>query len=291
MPGVCLCHKEIDRFPSSSTAPKSEILGSIMGHIYRDLPEIPVPSDAKVNMKSKQVSKYYQLNGRRRRIVIGVYTEDGKMHVNDNFRVHYSELWEKYYGKIDPLNHLVCMGLYAAGLGIGSRTGLYQDLLDAFGPQSANAAMDFALYSLREQSSSAQLFQEAMETQMVFSRKPYGDARYSDFFRNTLTESKIHDFKIRWVKRFAEKKREVWLCIDGSNNDCAAVDSELAAFGNAKSHNHKPIVSYIWAVDSSDASPVTWFVNNGSTPDCKAFDEVIKFLGTYGIGVINRLSK
>ena len=63
-----------------------------MGHIYRDLPEIPVPSDAKVNMKSKQVSKYYQLNGRRRRIVIGVYTEDGKMHVNDNFRVHYSEL-------------------------------------------------------------------------------------------------------------------------------------------------------------------------------------------------------
>ena len=27
MPGVCLCHKEIDRFPSSSTAPKSEILG------------------------------------------------------------------------------------------------------------------------------------------------------------------------------------------------------------------------------------------------------------------------
>ena len=30
MPGVCLCHKEIDRFPSSSTAPKSEILGKKM---------------------------------------------------------------------------------------------------------------------------------------------------------------------------------------------------------------------------------------------------------------------
>ena len=27
MPGVCLCLKEIDLFPSSSTAPKSEILG------------------------------------------------------------------------------------------------------------------------------------------------------------------------------------------------------------------------------------------------------------------------
>ena len=30
MPGVCLCHKEIDRFPSSSTAPKSEILGFLL---------------------------------------------------------------------------------------------------------------------------------------------------------------------------------------------------------------------------------------------------------------------
>ena len=30
MPGVCLCHKEIDRFPSSSTAPKSEILGELV---------------------------------------------------------------------------------------------------------------------------------------------------------------------------------------------------------------------------------------------------------------------
>ena len=96
-----------------------------MGRIYRDLREIPMPSDTKFNRKSKQVSKYYQLNGSRRRIVVGVYTEDGKMHVNDNFRVHYPELWEKYYGKIDPLHHQVCMGLYAAGLGIGHYTGLY----------------------------------------------------------------------------------------------------------------------------------------------------------------------
>ena len=27
IPGVCLCHKEINRFLSSSTAPRSEILG------------------------------------------------------------------------------------------------------------------------------------------------------------------------------------------------------------------------------------------------------------------------
>ena len=101
----------------------------------------------------------------------------------------------------------------------------------------------------------------------------------------TLTESKIHDFKIRRLRRFAEQNRKVWLCIDGSNNDCVVENSELAAFGESKSHNSKPIVSYIWAVDASDARPVTWFVNNGSTPDCKAFDEVIKFLGDYGIGV------
>ena len=37
MPGVCLCHKEIDRFPSSSTAPKSEILGVVLAIIHQPL--------------------------------------------------------------------------------------------------------------------------------------------------------------------------------------------------------------------------------------------------------------
>ena len=39
MPGVCLCHKEIDRFPSSSTAPKSEILGKYLNNyiIYHNI--------------------------------------------------------------------------------------------------------------------------------------------------------------------------------------------------------------------------------------------------------------
>ena len=45
------------------------------------------------------------------------------------------------------------------------------------------------------------------------------------------------------------------------------------------------IVSYIWAVSALDGLPVTFAVNDGSTSDSKAFDEIITFLKAYGITV------
>lgn len=44
-------------------------------------------------------------------------------------------------------------------------------------------------------------------------------------------------------------------------------------------------MSYIWAVDAATGRPVTWFVNNGAMPDCKAIDEMIRALAASGIKV------
>lgn len=75
------------------------------------------------------------------------------------------------------------------------------------------------------------------------------------------------------------------LCIDGSNNDCAVKDSALVEKWHGKSHRETSIVSYIWAVDAATGRPVTWFVNNGAMPDCKAIDEMIRALAASGIKV------
>ncbi len=45
-----------------------------MGHIYTELPAIPVPNGCYVNWKSRQVSKYYYVNGKRHRHVVGYAT-------------------------------------------------------------------------------------------------------------------------------------------------------------------------------------------------------------------------
>ena len=142
------------------------------------------------------------------------------------------------------------------------------------------------MYSIRERSNTAQLFQEEMQDQMLFSRKPFSDSWYSKFFSSDLSDDRIHAFKTAWLKRCAQNgMKSVWLCIDGSNNDCEVSNSELVDVGHAKSHRETNIVSYIWAVDAHTGRPVTWFVNNGSMHDAKAIDEIVRFLAKSAIHV------
>lgn len=250
-----------------------------MGRIYRNLKEIPIPPEASLNHWDMKVSLYRIQDGKRRRMIIGAATSETMMIPNDNFRIKYPGLWQQYYGADTAALHKVHVGLYALCLSIGWKKGLYPDLQETFGPQYANAAMDFAMFSIRERSCTAQLFQDEMREQMLFSRAPYSDAWYSDFFTQKLTGERIRDFKTAWLKRCAANGiKSVWLCIDGSNNDCAVSNSALVATGHAKSHQETKIVSYIWAVDAETGRPVTWFVNNGAMHDAKAVDEVIRFL-------------
>ena len=257
-----------------------------MGRIYRNLKEIPIPAEGRLNHYDKKVSVYRKVNGQRRRTVIGAATSETTMIPNENFRIKFPELWREYYGPdLAPL-HQLRVGLYGLCLSIGWSTGLYVDLQETIGPQYANAAMDFAMYSIRERSSTAQLFRDEMQHQMLFSRKALSDSWYSEFFGRKLGADRIHAFKAAWLKRCtAQGKTSVWLCIDGSNNDCAVRGSALAGLGHAKSHRQTEIVSYMWAVDAHSGRPVTWFVNNGALHDSKAVDEVIRFLAASDINV------
>lgn len=258
-----------------------------MGHIYRNLREIPIPDGGRINHYDMKVSVYRTVDGKRRRTIIGAATSETTMIPNENFRTKFPALWQEYYKSETPPMQRMSVGLYGLILSIGWRTGLYPDLQDAFGPQYANAALDFAMYSIRERSSTAQLFESDMADHLLFSRKAYSDSWYSNFFTTMLTRERIDAFKAAWLKRCAAKavKAGVWLCIDGSNNDCAVKDSALVEKGHGKSHRETNIVSYIWAVDAATGRPVTWFVNNGAMPDCKAIDEMIRVLAASGIKV------
>jgi len=266
-----------------------------MGRIYKNLKPIPLPAGAHVNHYDNRVFQEYKDGGRRCKRTIGVLAKEGTMHVNDIFRRHYPDLWTKYYGKIVPPMSQVKAGLYAITLGIATKTGIYKLLIDSFGPQHANAILDYAMYSIRFRSDTTQLFPVEMEDQMLFSRKPWSDSAYSELFSRGMTADEIHAFRTLWLKHCEENwKREVqeekkptkvWLCIDASNNDCAVTESELVGVGHAKSHRNFPVVSFIWAVDAETGRPLTWFVNNGKTPDCNAVDAVLKFVSSEGMQV------
>lgn len=248
--------------------------------IYRNLPEIPIPPEGRINHDSKrQVSVYHNIDGRRTRTVIGQATSEYSMHPTDKFKKLFPDLWIKHYGKIGMRPAALKAGLYAITLAIGEQCGVYAAVQSSFGPEDGNGVMDYCMYNIRYRSSSAQLFAADMEDQMIFSRKLWSDDKYSKFFKNKANEIKINNFRMRWLDVCVRRNiTNVWLCIDGSNNDCAVKDSDLAELGHAKSLRDTEVVGYMWAVNAEDGRPVTWFTYPGCVPDCKAVKEVIEFL-------------
>ena len=136
--------------------------------LYRNLKQVPIPKGAKVSPKSKRVYVTSNPSGVRRKREIGEETEPGMMVPNDNFRIEYPDLWKQHYPQSPIPIPMISVGNYAVSLSIGLNSGLYHDLQECFGPWHGNAIMDFARYMIREQSSVAMKYEQAMENQLFF---------------------------------------------------------------------------------------------------------------------------
>lgn len=256
-----------------------------MAHVYRERPEIPIPPNAHINHSDGRVFTYPSDNPNKR-TVIGHATSESTMHANETFRVLYPERWSEAYSKkyrdTDELQ--VAVGLYALCLGASTSNGLYSILQEVYGPKYANVIMDYSMFSIVSRLDVTQLYPERMESEVVFSDRVYSDVSLGHFFKEDMKPNMHDDFKIQWLKGWiARGRKKLWLCIDGSNNDCQMKDSHYAEPGENKSHTHKNIVGYIYAVDAETGEPVTYFVNPGGEVDCQTFQGIITFLTSYGL--------
>ena len=159
-----------------------------MGKTYYDFREIPIPSFAKVNKANNTVYVLLDTRNKRgdfNRRNIGKRANTNTMYVNDNFRQYYPDLWNNHYGHIEEAksDFLHC-GLYMAALAIVHKNGLYDTLIETFGPRIANAFLDFSLYCIHYKSNVALTYSSVMEEQALFSKNPYSDSWYSDTFHN-----------------------------------------------------------------------------------------------------------
>lgn len=264
-----------------------------MGYIYWELPEIPIPPQAYVNKNDGRVFLMSRDSRNvRRRKSIGHATGNGNMHPNDTFLFLFPNLWKEHYGEKQSLPpHMLSLGPYATFLAIAERNGLYDLLHKHFGPLYGNAVMDYAMFSAADRSNSAHLFEDAMRMRVCFSKDRHADSWYSELFSKNLPLDALHQFKIDWIKQCAKQGcSKVWLCIDGSNNNCESEAGEINEFGKAKSLKDVPIVSYMWAVDAITGRPITWFVNPGNMIDAKAFRGIAQFLAASSISVEGLIS-
>ena len=256
-----------------------------MSHIYRDLEEIPVPEFALVCSNGRVITVRDTGNGKREQRVIGRATSETTMHPNSAFKVTYPELWREYYGEKSLKTGMVSTGLYGLFLSVVYKCTLYQRLRKSFGTFKTNAILDYAMFCNHEGTVSTYLMSDFTRDKLVFSEKRYGDSFYSDFFNNDIDYDSIHHFKIDMLNNYQKDGcKSVWLCIDGSNNDCNVQNSKIAENGNSKSHNAVKVYSYIWAV-TSDGRPVTYILNNGSKVDSKAFEDIQRLLASSNIQI------
>ena len=262
-----------------------------MGKVYRNLRDMPLPSFAYPDRSDGRVYIVYNDDGKRRRKIIGHMTDSSpnneRMVPNEYFKSVYQDLFTENYPKENIPAHEMGVGLYALTLGITDKTELYSMLQKVYGMVNVNSVLDYSMYMLSYKSCTAQVFEKCMEREVLFSDKLHGDSFYSKFFSETITADQHHQFKIKWVEWLVSNgSKKVWLAIDGSNNDCEARKSFLTEFGFPKSHNkNKTIVGYMYAVDADTGIPVTYYVYEGSVPDCRSFQWMATFLGGFGIEI------
>jgi len=255
---------------------------------------VPIPenayisnSDARVYIvdeKKYNAEKHYNND---KRTVIGKAVSKLEMYPNSEYRFRYPNIFNENCTEGDKMPAInIIIGPYVTMLAIGHNIGVYEILINTFGPQFANTIMDYALYSIVEHSDITKDFKPTMANYLLFSEETFGDTWLSGFLKNKITEYQVSNFKNAWVNKCIENGlKDVWLCIDGSNDDCDAKEVNLSELGHSKSGTSGSIVSYMWSVNSKDGTPHTYEVYRGGRVDSKTIRSLIMYLNSLGVTI------
>lgn len=112
----------------------------------------------------------------------------------------------------------------------------------------------------------------------------------SDSYYSGLSEKKLprKDILVSRKNRALECKKngfdQVWLCIDGSNDDCSCTSVEIAEKGYIKSETDKDFISFTDAVTQT-WYPIIFEVFQGGLVDYKDMKPIVSSLRECGIQV------
>ena len=221
-----------------------------------------------------------------KRTTIGyVCPDDTKyMYPTDKFQTIFPAAWEEAFND-KPKAIVKKMGLYTLTQAVNAKTGIIDVLEKTLGRSLTNSVLDYAMYSILCHSNVAASFETRMSNQVLFSGTPYSDSYFSEMFEKQLKQTDLYAFRKAWAKQCQEDGEEkVWLCIDGSNDDCESKGVELAEKGHPKSRKNVNIVSFSYAV-TTNGRPVTFDVYRGGLVDSKELKRIVEFLKTCGMGI------
>lgn len=206
------------------------------------------------------------------------------MHPTSQYAQVFPSLWEQI-AKEQVKPAVKRIGMFSACQAINAQAGI-KDILDAvYGVKHAGAIMDYAMYSIIHHTDDASTFTSKMRNELTYSKAAFSDSYSSRLFEEGMSREQELLLRRRWALQCREDGADtVWLCIDGSNDDCQSRGVELSEKGHAKSGKNINIVSFTYAV-TPDGRPVTYDVYRGGLVDSKAMKSILDFLHECSINV------
>ncbi len=252
--------------------------------------EMPVPPEAYTNTPEKKV--FFRMageNGRIRNEKIGKLIEGKKNMMNPtySFILKNPDYVKQYYPACSMPVFEYHYGLYALVLGIVQKTGLYSILRDTYQVTAANALLDYCMFLIHHGPCTAELFEEAMREQALFSSERVDESWYSAFFESTIVEELNQEMRLQWVRKLkAAGLKSVWLVVEDSKYDDKVRKGTPAQRGHAESQGaDSALPGYMVAVDAQSGRPVTYSVYEGPSPDRSAFHQMSTFLNASQIEI------
>lgn len=251
---------------------------------------VPVPEGAIVYSNGRVLDKGRNFN-LPRDFVIGHMDTGNLMIPNENYFTFHMREYRIYdpEGAALTLPAELKAGLYLLVLTAAQRLGIYASLLQKFGLEQANAIMDYVMFLLKDRSNSTMLLSSVLRGEVTFTSAPYDESWYSKFFARDKDDMKIHLVLEDWLKTCAGNGlSEVYLVLDGSNNNCASKKNIYATPGAAKSGKKVRVSGFLWAVCASGdltGMPLTYHLNKGGLVDARSVRKAVSKLKANNICV------
>ena len=265
---------------------------------------VSIPKNCSVNQKTGYVlanltNEYVSENSKgkcsyssHQKVGIGyaVDPQDWKtnrlMYPNQNYYLHFER---NSLPEAPPKKDNISVGAYSVIKFLSESSGLTKSLSSAFTPTETNLILDMATYMLLEESAKFQHYHHWGRGQHLFSDRVHRDTEISTFLRESITVSKINQFKVNWAKsKLADGK--VFVCYDSTNVNSQAEGVFLVQKGHAKDDAALDQVNADYVVRQSDGLPLTFMNFPGSVVDVSQAPEMIEFFDSLGKDAVKNIT-
>ena len=242
------------------------------GYVYYNLTSEWVsgksdPSKKRAEHKKRLIGKSVLGNGD--------WKKDRRMIPNDA----YFQLFEKDKLPEPPVRaDNISVGVYAAIQKLAESSGLSSILADVFGEEPAQLILDLAMYMIMQESAVFQHFPHWGRNHAVFSESVRSDSFICTFQKDSLSLSKINEFKKLWARKAIDDGK-LFFCYDSTNVNSQAEGVFLVQKGHAKDDPSLDQVNTDYVVRQRDGLPVTFTTFPGSMVDMAEASEMIEFFG------------